>query len=129
MYAVRNSNGLYFKSYSNSGNKNNIHGTWVQDINKARVYRGAGGARTTITYFGKNYPNTHLPELIKLTVSNVEIIDETARVKKVIDKKTMELVKSQERRAKLDLENADRNYKNAQKELEKAKYSLDRLSK
>ena len=129
MYAVRNDKGLFFKSYNDYSYNNKNGGTWVDDINKARVYRGTGGARTAITYFAKNYPNNPLPELIKLTVSNVEVIDETARVKKAIDKKAMELVKSQERRAKWALEEADRKYKNAQNELEMAKDRLDKLSK
>lgn len=86
LYAVQNEKGQYFraKGYSGSGN------TWVDDINKAKIYPKIGGARGTITWFANNYPKYPTLKLLKLTVSNVEVLDETERVNKAKDKKARE---------------------------------------
>ena len=82
LYAVRNNKGQYFraKGYGGGGN------TWVDDINKAKIYGKTGGARGTITWFANNYPNYPTPDLIKLTVTGIEVMDEKGRVEKAKQK-------------------------------------------
>lgn len=112
MYAVINSQGQYFKSHNI--NTIGVVGTWVNDINNARVYTRTGGARTVITYFANNYPNVSLPKLLKLTLSNVEVIDETDRIQKALDKKAKAKLIRDISREKRRIEEIDREIKEAE---------------
>jgi len=109
LYAVQNEKGQYFraKGYGGTGN------TWVDDINKAKIYPKIGGARGTITWFANNYPKYPIPKLLKLTVSNVEVLDETERVNKA--------------KARKAREDAERKKHNAEWEMEQAKKQLAEL--
>jgi len=115
MYAIRNSNGLFFKSV------NEINGEWVKDINKAKVYKNTSGPRTMITYFNNAYPNYPLPELIKLTLTRIEVINEEARIKEnKIKKERLKLVR-EERRTKEALERAEKDLLVTQNKLNELK--------
>lgn len=118
LYAVRNSKGEYFraKGYSGGG------ATWVDDINKAKIYGKTGGARGTITWFANNHPKYPTPDLIKLTVTSIEVMDETARVKKAVEKKAKAEAAQAERDAKRKIADAERD-------LERAKERLKQLKK
>lgn len=117
LYAVRNSKGQFFRAKGFSGRGD----SWVDDINKAKIYGKIGGARGTVTYFAQN-PEYPIPEIVKLTVTGMEVIDETARVKKVLDKKAKE---EQERKAR----NAERDLELAKARLVTAQAELNRLQK
>ena len=116
LYAVRNSEGKFFraKGYNGGGE------TWVADINKAKIYGKIGGARGTITYFANDtkYP---VPDLLKLTVGSIEVIDETKRVQKAKEKKAIAEAAYNKRIADQRFENAQRNLRDAQAEVERIK--------
>lgn len=116
LFVVRNAKGQYFraKGFSGSGE------SWVNDINKAKIYGKIGGARGTVTYFAQDtkYP---VPEIVKLTVTGMEVIDEKDRVEKVLAKKAREKDEQEKRRAKRDLEDAERRLADAQRNLDKLK--------
>ena len=117
LYAVRNSSGQFFraKGYSGSG------ATWVDDINKAKIYGGTGGARSVITWFANHFPDYPTPELIKLTVTEMEVMDETARIKKAQERKLKAEKEREARIAKYELERAQRNLDEAQARLNNLK--------
>ena len=117
VYAVRNSKGQFFraKGYSGGGD------TWVNDINKAKIYPKTGGARGTITWFANNFPEYPTPELIKLTVTKIEVMDETKRVAKVIENKKKEELRQKQARAERELKDAQSRYDKAQADLKKLK--------
>lgn len=117
LYAVRNSSGQFFraKGYSGSG------ATWVDDINKAKIYGGTGGARGVITWFANHFPKYPTPELIKLTVTEMEVMDETARIKKAQERKLKAEKEKEARNAKYELERAQRNLDEAQARLNNLK--------
>lgn len=117
LYAVRNSKGQYFraKGYSGSG------ATWVDDINKAKIYGRTGGARGTITWFANNHPKYPTPDLIKLTVTGIEVIDETKRVEKAKQKKAEQEANRKKAQAEYDLKEAERKFAEAQANLAKLK--------
>lgn len=117
LYAVRNSSGQFFRAKGYSGRG----ATWVNDINKAKIYGGTGGARGVITWFANNFPEYPIPELIKLTVTQMEVMDETARVKKTQERKLKAEEAKKARRAKYELEQAQRNFEEAQARLNKLK--------
>ena len=114
--AVRNNKGQYFraKGYGGGGN------TWVDDINKAKIYGKTGGARGTITWFANNYPNYPTPDLIKLTVTGIEVMDEKGRVEKAKQKKA-------EQEANRKKAQAERDLKNAEEELARATERVKQL--
>jgi hypothetical protein len=117
LYAVRNSQGQYFKAkgYSGSG------ASWVDDINKARIYGRTGGARGTITWFATNHPKYPTPDLIKLTVTGIEVMDETKRVEKAKQKKATEEANRIKRQAENQLKDAERKLAEAQATIKKLK--------
>lgn len=117
LYAVRNAKGEYFraKGYGGGG------ASWVDDINKAKIYGKTGGARGTITWFANNHPSYPTPDLIKLTVSSIEVMYEKARVKKAIEKKEKSEAAAKEREAQRKLADAERNYLIAKDNLKKLK--------
>ena len=113
LFAVRNNEGKFFraKGYGGGGN------SWVEDINKAKIYGKIGGARGTITWFANNYPKYQTPELLKLTVTGVEVIDDSERVKKAQDKKVKDNAKKDKRNAEYRLEMAQKDLINAQNKI------------
>jgi hypothetical protein len=117
LYAVRNSQGQYFKAkgYGGSG------ASWVDDINKARIYGRTGGARGTITWFATNHPKYPTPDLIKLTVTGIEVMDETKRVEKAKQKKATEEANRIKRQAEYQLKEAERKLADAQATIKKLK--------
>lgn len=114
VYVVRNSKGQYFRAKGMSG----YGDSWVDDINRAKIYPKIGGARGTVTYFAQN-PNYPVPEILKLTVTKVEVMDETKRVEKVLNKKAKEEQEQKARRAKRELEEAQARLESAQAELKR----------
>lgn len=80
VYVVRNSEGQWLRSkgYGGSGK------TWVDDLQQARLYTKIGPARGRVTWFTKNYPDYPMPDLVKLTVTQMEVI--TSEKERVEDK-------------------------------------------
>lgn len=115
LYVVRNSNGQYFRAKGFNGYRE----SWVNDINKAKIYGKIGSARSTVTYFAQN-PKSPVPDIVKLTVTEMEVIDEKDRVQKVLDKKAKE---EKERKAR----DAERQLKEAQARFDAAQAELKRL--
>lgn len=81
-YAVRNKEGLWFraKGYGGSGE------SWVKEITRAKIYARSGGARGTVTFFAKAYPQYGVPDLVELHVTQTVVVDESVRVAKSIKK-------------------------------------------
>lgn len=80
VYAVRNSDGQWLRSkgYGGSGE------IWVDDLRQARLYPKIGPARGRVTWFTKNYPEYPMPDLVKLTVTQMEVV--TSEKERVEDK-------------------------------------------
>ncbi len=119
LYAVRNKEGKWFRARGFGG-----HGEpWVDNISKARIYGTPGPARAQVTYFTNNHSKYGVPELVKLHVGLVEVMDEEERVKKANEKKERYLANSEVRhqrwklqKAKADLEKAQTNLNNLTKD-------------
>jgi hypothetical protein len=116
IYVVRNSDGNYFraKGYHGTGD------TWVSDINKARIYTKLSTARSIVSFFANNYTGFKTPEIVKMTVSVTEVLDESERVKKQQEKKQKQAEEAKIRRKQDAL-------KRAQQDLEEAKARVSRL--
>lgn len=103
-YIVRSKDGKYLraKGYSGSGN------CWVDELKKAKVYTKKGPASAQITFWANQYPQFGIPDLIPLTATLGEPIDQTERVKVSQRKKAIEKVKYELFRAQHDYDNAKR---------------------
>jgi hypothetical protein len=119
VYAIKNSNGEFFraKGYGRNGS------TWVDNINNAKIYTRIGSARAIVTWFANHYPDFRTPDLLKLTVNKVEVMDETSRVAKVKDKKALEDKRRAEAKAERDLKDAQTRYDKASADLNNLKKS------
>jgi hypothetical protein len=80
VFAVCNSDGKFLRSkgFGGSGEK------WVDQISSARIYPRIGPARAQVTWFAKNHPEYGVPKVVKLVVTEIELLDETSRVEQVI---------------------------------------------
>ena len=99
LYAVRNKEGKWFraKGYGGYGE------TWVDDINQAKFYAKIGQARSRVTFFANEYPTFGIPDLVKLTVTKMEVMNEGTRVKKAIQTKKEQEIKSKINRLKWEI--------------------------
>lgn len=96
LYVVRNQEGHYFRAKGFGG----YGKTWVDDIQKAKVYPKLAQARSRVTWFYNNYPEYGIPNIIKLTVSEAEVMDESERVLKAKKAKEVKEQRADMRRAK-----------------------------
>ena len=116
LYVVRNKEGKFFrrKGYGGSGN------SWVEDVALARFYVKVAGARAIVGYYASNYPQYGVPDIVKLTANETEVLDESERVKKSLEKKRKREEEAILRQKKYALDRAKADF-------EKAKSDLDRL--
>jgi hypothetical protein len=122
LYAVRSQQGQYFraKGYQGYGE------SWVDTLQEAKIYGKIGMAKRQATYWGAHFPKYGTPDVIKLTLGSMEVIDQKSRVEKFKLKKAQEEAKEKERRAKerikeahADIARAKRDMENAEKEIQK----------
>lgn len=122
LYVVRNSEGKYFraKGYGGSGE------SWVEDLQKARIYSRIGTARACVTFYATEpkYKDFLPPVLVELTISESKVLDEKERLAKVVKKKKTEKEQRELRDKKWQLERAEIAYEQAKENLEKAKQWL-----
>lgn len=117
LYIVQNLEGDYFHAIGYGGGGK----SWVNDINKAKIYTKIGQARSRVTWFFDNYPNFGIPNIIKLTVNGGVILKEDDRVKKAIKKKEIAKENQKKWAAQHALVQAESDFKKAQANLKKLK--------
>lgn len=118
LYAIINSDGKYFHAKGMSGRGE----TWVDTLDKARIYPKISSARGQVTYFAKTFPKYDTPTIVILNIDSVEYLDDTKRVEEVINK---------DHHAKLRVEKArnERNLENAKKLLKDTKENIKKLKR
>lgn len=95
VYIVRN-NGQFFraKGYGGSGD------SWVDTMDKARVYTKIGPAKATVTFFARQYPQFGTPQILafELDPSQGKVIDMTESTsKRIAARQQTELKREKER--------------------------------
>lgn len=121
LFVVVNSDGRFYKS---SGWRENYE--WTDNINSAKLYKNAGGARGVITrYVQNNKKDTNIPKLGVLTFGTVMLVDQKERTKKAIDKIAIRKEERDLRNAEWSLKHAIDNKARAEEEIRKAKKKLD----
>ncbi len=114
LFVVVNQEGKFFraKGYNGYGE------TWVDDINKARLYAKLGPARSAVTYFANSYPKYGIPDIYRIHVGTCEVMqEEKERAMKAVAK----IKKKKEER---ELDAAKRRLVQAEEAVEIAKQRL-----
>lgn len=117
LYAVRNQEGKFFRSKGCGG----YGDSWVDSINKGKIYPRIGPAKSVATYWSRSCPKFGVPEVVELHVMNMVVIDQTKRIAKAN--------RAEEKRlAKWEAEENERKLQQAKKDYEKARKELERLN-
>lgn len=120
LYVVRNKEGKFFRSKGRDGRGE----SWVASLATAKVYAKIGPAKAVVSFFANHYPKYGVPEILKLKVAEVEVIDETERVKKVQEKRKRAKQKAEKRTAEYRLKNAAAELETAKKRYDEAKNEI-----
>ena len=117
LYVVVNQQGKFFRAVGYGGGGN----SWVDTIDKAKIYPKLGQARSRVTWWYNSYPSYGMPNIIKLTATGTELIDEMERVKKEQEKKKTREAKREEARKKQALKDAEEALIKAQERVKQLK--------
>jgi len=122
LYAVKNQEGKYFraKGYGGGGD------SWVDSLEKAKLYTKIGQARSRVSYFVNNWPEYGVPDIIKLTAVETETLNEIDRVNKQIKRKKSEKARHILRRKKIEFSRAQKMLELAQSNYQKKKLEIGR---
>jgi hypothetical protein len=117
LYAVQSKDGKWLrrKGYGGSG------ACWVEDVNKARIYPKIGGARSMVTWWANNYPQYGVPSIVKLTISAIEVIDESKRVEKAKNSREKKEIAYKIIHKQEEMKRLQEQIKNAENNLNKLK--------
>jgi len=102
LYAVMNEEGQYLRSRGYGGGGN----SWVDEFESAKVYQKIGPARARVTWFSNRYPEYGIPKLVRLSVTKVQVLDDSEHLKKKEDKKkatNKRALESKKRRTKEEI--------------------------
>ena len=119
LYVVVNQEGKFFHAIGYGG----VGKSWVDTLDKAKIYTKIGQARSRVTWWFTNHPKFGRPQIIKLTATGTEILDEEERLKKAVEKKETTKAKTKAMWAEHNLKCAEERLKEAQRELDRLKKS------
>lgn len=117
LYVVVNQEGKFFRAVGYGGGGN----SWVDTIDKAKIYGKLGQARSRVSWWYSRYPSYGMPNIIKLTAIGTELMDEMERVKKEQQKKKEREAKREETRKKQALKDAEADLARATEKLKRLK--------
>jgi hypothetical protein len=117
LFVVRNSSGQYFHNVGYGG----YGKTWVDSLQKAKIYTKIGQARSRVTWFTKKYSNYPMPVIIKIIANEAIVLDESERVKKAIASKERAEARRKKAESEWKLKRAEEKLKEAVEEIKKLK--------
>lgn len=105
-YVVCNRSGAYFhrKGYGGVGD------SWVNSLDKARIYTKPGQARAQATFWAKHYPEFGTPIILRLRATIDGEEDQEARIASALQK-------AKEANQRLKIAQAKRDIKEAERKL------------
>lgn len=114
LYAVRNREGKWFRSKGYGG----YGPSWVDDVNKAKLYSKLGQARARVTFWYNTYPEYGIPDIVVFKAEIAKVINEKNRQEEKLEKKQTSKKRAEVRRRKWAFEDAQRRLAEAQADLE-----------
>jgi len=118
LYAVQNKDGQWFRSKGYGG----YGKSWVDSLDKAKLYTKIGSARSQVTFWANNYPDFGIPKLIELQVHDLVDLKEEERVLKAMKKK-------QEKEAKYEIQRQKYLKEYAERKIQEGLKTLQELNK
>ena len=115
-YVVRNKEWKYFRAKGVNGRGK----TWTDSLETARIYAKVAPARGIASFFASAYPAFGIPDVVRMEVGKIEVLDESERVAAAVEKKRLA-------KEKADLRNKEYRLKQAQDAVDQAKIKLDKL--
>lgn len=107
-YAIRNSSGQFYKTYSNSSGRG-----WVNELKRAKIWSNKSQAHSILTRLANERPKESIPDLVEFSVSRINIVPQQERVAKAREKKVLEDAARREREASYRLARAEADAKRA----------------
>lgn len=86
LYAVRSKDGKWLRSKGQNGYGN----SWVDEFSKAKIWSRPGPAKAQVTWWGTNYPNFGVPDLVQIVSGTCNYLDQTQRVEDAARKKIIQ---------------------------------------
>ena len=83
LYAVRSKDGKCLRSKGQNGYGN----SWVDEFSQAKVWNRPGPAKAQVTWWGTNYPDFGVPDLVQIVSGTCNYLDQTERVQEAARKK------------------------------------------
>lgn len=115
-YVVRNHQGFFYKTYSNSSTSSG----WKKDLAVAKIYSKLSMARATVTRLANRFPKQPVPELVEFHVSEVRVVPQEERVAE-------SRLKKQEEDARRNTLYAERRLKEAESAMQRAQDEAESL--
>jgi len=116
LYVVRNRDGKYFRAKGIGG----YGDSWVDELERARIYTKASSAKAQITFWATNYPDYGTPDLVILEAKIKEVVPQDERVKGVVKAAKKRDVAYRKKQAEFEI-------KRLQREIEADKATLENL--
>jgi hypothetical protein len=135
LYAIQRHDGKWFryKVYPNSHRIWNMNNDpddgWEDELSDAKTWKSTAGPRSAITWYAETYPSLPVPSLVKFTMSNVEVIDETQRIQKAKERKRRQEETREVREKQYKLQQSQDAVRRAQDELLQAQHRLEALQR
>lgn len=116
IYVIKSKDGKYFRAKGyNSYNSD----SWVDDLDRARIYTKIGPAKSQVTFWYNNYPEYGCPDILEFELVNPTILDMEKLTKKAINKIKQRNVQAEIRANQLKIDSLNAQIKNAKSELNK----------
>ena len=84
-YAVRSQDGKWLRAKKHHNayrGEFDSNGSWTDNIAEAKIYGKPGPAKSQVTFWGTNYPEYGVPDLVRIVSGKCEFLDQEDRVKK-----------------------------------------------
>jgi hypothetical protein len=125
LYAVRNSEGKFFRSKGYGG----YGESWVDKITSAKLYGKIGPARSCVTFWSRQYEKYGVPDIVELRVTSGQIlIEERDRAITAVNKLRKAKEESKVNQRKQELKRAEQNLNKAKQELAAAQSKFNPAS-
>jgi len=83
-YAVRSKDGKWLRTTGQGGGRH-----WVDELSEAKIYGRPGPAKAQVTFWGTNYPEFGVPDLVQITSGTCNYLDQSDRVEDASRKKKL----------------------------------------
>lgn len=126
LYAIRSKDGKWYKNVG-FGDSRRSGKSWVDSLDKARIYAKIGQARGRISWWTANFPGFGAPDLIELKITEIKVLDDSAAITKNKRKKLQAALKNAENTLEYYQKHNYGEIKETKKDIEDLKEGLSKM--